>query len=401
MTRARKYAIINLRRFLTKAGCVIKEGNRVIEKMSSIQRVQAALNFEQPDYIPLIENYWGDFVARWRRQQHLRPLPDLPFEDVVEDLEISAYYGMDVAIAIPDESPWPSQAEMLGADRRYVIYRDGWGSVRRGLPGAEFAARDLEVVLSEKSDLDNLEFESPKDDNRYIDYLERVARLSTGEYRPYVVTKLGGPFFRPSRLRGYVRWLMDIAEDPPFVEALARRVTDHLIAIGLEAVRRSGLWHTSIGIFDDCADNSGLQISPKFYTRVFLPQIRRMVKAFKGAGVARVMFHSDGDIQAILDGLVEAGIDAINPVEPRANMDVVELRKRYGKRLAFVGGLCNSRILPQGTAAEVRDHVEHVLKAGEGGGLVVGSHSIGADISLERYEFVMRILAEHGRPLPS
>jgi len=373
----------------------------VIQKMSSIERVQAALDFQQPDYIPLIENYWGDFVARWRQWQQLRPLQDLPFEDVVEDLEISAYYDVDVAIAIPDESPWPNQAQMLDEDGRYVIYRDGWGRVRRGLPGAEFAARDLEVKLSHKSDLDKLEFESPRDDGRYADYLERVAQLSAGEYTPYIVTKLGGPFFRPSRLRGYVQWLMDIADDPAFVEALAARVTDHLIAIGLEAVRRSGLWHTSIGIFDDCADNSGLQISPKFYARVFLPQIGRMVRAFKEAGVARVIFHSDGDIRAILDGLVEAGIDAINPVEPRANMDVVELRKRYGDRLAFVGGLCNSRILPQGTPAEVRAHVEHVLQAGEGGGLVIGSHSIGADISLERYEFVMRILAEHGRPLPS
>ena len=373
----------------------------MIQKMSSIERVQAALDFQQPDYIPLIENYWGDFVARWRQWQQLRPLQDLPFEDVVEDLEISAYYDVDVAIAIPDESPWPNQAQMLDEDGRYVIYRDGWGRVRRGLPGAEFAARDLEVKLSHKSDLDKLEFESPRDDGRYADYLERVAQLSAGEYTPYIVTKLGGPFFRPSRLRGYVQWLMDIADDPAFVEALAARVTDHLIAIGLEAVRRSGLWHTSIGIFDDCADNSGLQISPKFYARVFLPQIGRMVRAFKEAGVARVIFHSDGDIRAILDGLVEAGIDAINPVEPRANMDVVELRKRYGDRLAFVGGLCNSRILPQGTPAEVRAHVEHVLQAGEGGGLVIGSHSIGADISLERYEFVMRILAEHGRPLPS
>ena len=373
----------------------------MIKKMSSIQRVQAALDFQQPDYIPLIENYWGDFVARWRRRQQLRPLQDLPFEDVVEDLEVSAYYGVDVAIAIPDESPWPSRAQMLDEDGRYVIYRDGWGRVRRGLRGAEFAARDLEIVLSHKSDLDNLEFESPRDDGRYADYLERVAQLSAGEYTPYVVTKLGGPFFRPSRLRGYVQWLMDIAEDPAFVEALAARVTDHLIAIGLAAVRRSGLWHTSIGIFDDCADNGGLQISPTFYARVFLPQIGRMVRAFKEAGVARVIFHSDGDIRAILDGLVEAGIDAINPVEPRANMDAVELRKRYGDRLAFVGGLCNSRILPQGTPAEVRAHVEHVLQAGEGGGLVIGSHSIGADISLERYEFVMQILAEHGRPLPS
>lgn len=368
--------------------------------MSSLQRVQAALDFQQPDYVPLIENYWGDFVARWRQWQGFPPLPDLPFEDVVEDLDISAYYGVDVAIAIPDESPWPSQAHRLDEDGKYIIYRDGWGRVMRGLPGAEFAARDLQVVLTDKSDLDSLEFESPQDDSRYAGYLQRVVDLSTGEYTPYIVTKLGGPFFRPSRFRGYIQWLMDIAEDLEFVEALSVRVTDHLIAVGLEAVRRCGLWHTSIGIFDDCASNSGLQISPKVYERVFLPQINRMVRAFKEAGVARVIFHSDGDIRAILDGLVDVGIDAINPVEPRANMDVVELRKRYGDRLAFVGGLCNSRILPYGSPEEIRAHVEHVLEAGEGGGLVIGSHSIGSDISLEKYEFVMQILAEHGRPSP-
>ena len=124
------------------------------ERMNCVQRVQAALDFQRTDYVPLIENYWGDFVARWRRRQHLQPLRDLPFEDVVEDLEISAYYGVDVAIAIPDESPWPSQVQMLDEDGRYVIYRDGWGSIRRGLPGAEFAARDLEVVIGDKSDID-------------------------------------------------------------------------------------------------------------------------------------------------------------------------------------------------------------------------------------------------------
>lgn len=368
--------------------------------MTSIDRVQAALNFQQPDYIPLIDNYWGGFVARWCERHGLRPLEDLAFEDVVEDPRISAYYGVDVAIAVPDESPWPSGEQVLDQDGRYVIYRDGWGRTMRGVPGAEFAARALEVELENKSALDAVTFDSAQDESRYSGYLDRVANLTSGAHKPYVVTKVGGPFFRPSRLRGYTRWLQDVAEDPMFVSALAVRVTDHLIAVGLEALHRSDLWDMSIAIFDDCASNSGLLVSPSSYAELFLPQIRRMVSAFKEAGVAKVIFHSDGDIRAILDGLVDAGVDAINPVEPRANMDVVELRQQYGERLAFLGGLCNSKILPEGTRQEVRQHVERVLKVGEDGGLVIGSHSIGSDISLERYAFVMQILAEHGRPLP-
>ena len=369
------------------------------QMMTSTQRVKAALDFQKPDYIPLIENYLGAFVARWRKRQGLQPLPGLPFEDVVEDFDINSYYGVDVAISIPDEDLWPSEVQTLGKDGRYVIYRDGWGRTMRGIPGSEFAAKELEVMLGHKRDLDSLVFESPQSDDRYKAYLERVASLSEGDYTPYTVTKVGGPFYRPSRLRGYTQWFVDIAEDREFVRALTERVTDHLIAVGLEAVRRSGLLHTSIWIFDDCAHNEGLLVSPKLYESIFLPQISRMAAAFKDAGIARVVLHSDGDIGAILDGLVDVGIDAINPVEPRAHMDVIELRKRYGTKLSFFGGLCNSMILPSGTPEEVRTHVERVLGVGENGGLIIGSHSIGPDISLERHDLVMQILAEHGRPL--
>ncbi len=370
-----------------------------MEGEGSVRRVRNALAFEEPDFVPLFENYWGQFAARWREAHGLAPLADLFFDDVVDDLDLSAHYGVDMAIAIPDETPWPSKAETLRQERDYTISRDGWGRTVRTRPGASFA-EEVDVALKDKLDLDRLEFEPPESDLRYTAYLKRVEDLSHGEYRPHIATKVGGPYLRSSRFRGEACWLMDIAEDPEFVQALCERVTDHLIAVGLEAVRRSGLQHTSLWIFDDCACNQGLLMSPRAYERLFLPQVERMVRAFKGAGVALVGFHSDGDIRAVLDGLVDAGIGAINPVEPRANMDVVDLRERYGRRLALVGGLCNSWILPCGSPAEVRTHVEHVLRAGEGGGLVIGSHSVGPDISLERYEYVMRLLAEHGRPLP-
>jgi hypothetical protein len=81
-------------------------------------------------------------------------------------------------------------------------------------------------------------------------------------------------------------------------------------------------------------------------------------------------------------------------------MDVVELRRRYGQRLAFVGGLCNSLILPTGSDKEVREHVEHVLSTADDGGLVIGSHSISNDVTQERYELFMEILHQYGRPLP-
>ena len=240
-------------------------------------------------------------------------------------------------------------------------------------------------------------FEPATAEARYANMLALRDRARGLPHRPYLFLKVGGPYLRSSFLRGETQWFVDIAEDPQFAAAVADRVTDHLIAVGVEALRRSELAATSIWIFDDVASNNGLLISPRSYERLFLPEIRRMVAAFKAAGAAQVGFHSDGDVRAILPGLVDAGISILNPVEPRANMDVVQLRQRYGHKLTFVGGLCNTLILPTGSPDEVRKHVEHVLSAEDGGGLIIGSHSISTDIPLERYDLLMEILHEHGR----
>ncbi|WP_348251177.1 hypothetical protein, partial [Salmonella enterica] len=67
--------------------------------------------------------------------------------------------------------------------------------------------------------------------------------------------------------------------------------------------------------------------------------------ACKAAGARWFFFHSDGDIRAILPHLAEIGVDLINPVEPRAKMDVVALARQYRGRLQFVGGVDNSGVL--------------------------------------------------------
>jgi uroporphyrinogen-III decarboxylase len=369
-------------------------------EMDSPERVRSALRFRTPDYVPLFDNYWGDFVSRWRLAHGLAPRSGIPLDDVVEDADLEAYYGIDLAIAAADETPWPSRAEELDSDGQCVLVRTGWGETVRRRRGASFETV-LNVALNDKSHLSRMEFDSPQADARYTDFLARVAKLQQRRKPPFVFCKVGGPFLRPSRLRGFTQWLVDIVEDPVFAAELATRVADHLIMVGIESLRRADLYSSGVAIFDDVGSNTNLLVSPRSYHRIFLPQIERMVSAFKQAGASFVMFHSDGDIRLILDGLVEAGIDAINPVEPRAAMDVATLRRRYGNRLAFIGGLCNSVILPSGSQEQVRDHVLHILAAGEDGGLIIGSHSIGADITLERYEFVMQLLHEHARrPAP-
>jgi uroporphyrinogen decarboxylase len=110
-----------------------------------------------------------------------------------------------------------------------------------------------------------------------------------------------------------------------------------------------------------------------------------------------VVVHSDGNLTPLLDMLVDAGVDGINPVEPKAGMDLAELKARYGTRLALIGGMCNAHVLPSGDREAIRRATLRIVEAGRDGGVAIGAHSIGPDIAPETYRFYHELVAEHGR----
>lgn len=116
-----------------------------------------------------------------------------------------------------------------------------------------------------------------------------------------------------------------------------------------------------------------------------------MIKAFKEAGANKVILHSDGNIESVLDVLVEAGIDGINPVEPKAGMNMETLKKKYGGRLSLIGGMCNARVLPTGSREETAEQVQAVVELGKDGGAILVAHSIGPDIPIKNYDWAIEV----------
>ena len=94
--------------------------------------------------------------------------------------------------------------------------------------------------------------------------------------------------------------------------------------------------------------------------------------------------------------LIEAGIYGINPVEYKAGMDVLKLKKKYGKKLSYFGGVDNAGILPRGNKREIENHVRPILEAGREGGIGIGTHSIGSDISVETFDYYRYLVEKYG-----
>lgn len=351
--------------------------------MNAKQRVTAALSFQEPDRVPRFwQDFWPDFQQEWQSKRG--------------QTSLYAHFGEDMRLVRPDEAAWPSRAATLGQRGDKWLVRSGWGEVKLShckTPASQVMGELVEPAIPERIDPEKLVFDDPRGECRFHE-AGREAAAWKDEY--FVFCKSGGPYLRAAFMRGEQQFWMDVVEDPDWTRAFVDRVVDHIIAVAIEGMRRFGLEDTGIAIYDDVAASWGPFVGPAHYERVFLPSLRRMVKAFKDAGAAKVMHHADGNVLSLLDMWVDAGIDAINPVEFRSGMDAVKLREKYGRRLAMVGGLDNCIILPRGDRGEIRDHVLYLLEAGRGGGYVFGPHSIGPDISLETMDYVLELLHEHG-----
>ncbi|MBT3271843.1 MAG: hypothetical protein HN368_01715 [Spirochaetales bacterium] len=341
--------------------------------------VTQALSFERPDRMPVFDSFWDGFIENWRTTRN----PPL-------DMEIEDYYWTDLAVPVANETLFPTRMSELGKDGEYVLVNDGWGRVIRTKPGTYFS-EPVERVFNSPSDLDKMKFDPADLDSRYEKFTEQV-RMHKSKNRA-VFVKIGGPFIRCSFFRGETEFLMDMATDESFASAQVEMVGEHLLQIGLESLRRANAYDFGVWIYDDMCNLRSPMFSPRIFEKIYLPVYRRMISTLKAAGAKWVMLHCDGNLLPFLDMLIDAGIDGINPVEHAAGMDVIKLMEQYGRSLRYIGGVCNSRILPGGDKARIREHVQAIVEAGRNGGLVIGTHTIGPDIPVVDYELYREIIA--------
>jgi uroporphyrinogen-III decarboxylase len=110
-----------------------------------------------------------------------------------------------------------------------------------------------------------------------------------------------------------------------------------------------------------------------------------------------VIYHGCGNARKIFEDFIECGIDAYNPLEAKAGLDVAELRQTLGHRLAFCGNM-DVQLWANGSFEQIRAEVLRKLEAARGGGFIFQSdHSVPTDISAERYEYVVKLVREYGR----
>jgi uroporphyrinogen-III decarboxylase len=380
--------------------------------MTSKERVRAALEHRPPDRPPVWEYFWPQWEDRWLVDKgfaswndvaergvgrHNWERPSLSDWGFPWERDIYDYYEIDMRLIGANTDPLLDGHVVIEETPTHQIVRDGWGVVCKQLRSAEQSNvpnQFLASPINNQEDLEHYHFDAPSDPIRFAAWSRELIRHPDV---PFFVN-LQGPLAIYYHLRGIENGLLDVIDRPAFVRRVAEQFTDFQIEIGTTQIKLAaaagnpvlGVW-----LFEDIAYNTGLLLSPLHYQHVFRPPLERLMRAVRKAGAEFVIFHSDGDIRMALPMLVEIGIDAIQPMEVRAGMDVNQLKAQYGRRLAFVGNIDNTGTLAVGTQYDIYREVVSKLPAASRGGYIIGSsHSIGLDVSTSNYECFRELVRE-------
>lgn len=306
---------------------------------------------------------------------------------------------------VPDRVPWhvgytvPMQRKLeayfgttnlddaLGNHMARYRARPPFQELRPGFFRDEFGVvwnrtvdRDIGVVeeyrLTGRS-LAGYRFPDPRNPARYAPL---PAFIETHRNRFRYVSIGFSLFERAWSLRGMADLMVDMLEAPAFVDELFDALMEFDLAIVAEMVK-----YDIDGILfgDDWGQQRGLLFGAPLWRRFVKPRIARMYAAVKQADKA-LMIHCCGRVQELFPELIELGLDVFNPFQPEV-MDPIEMKRQFGDRLTFFGGLSIQKLLPFGTPQQVRDEARRLADAvGRDGGFIIApSHDMPGDIPAE------------------
>jgi uroporphyrinogen decarboxylase len=319
--------------------------------MNSRERVLAAINRQPLDRVPTdiwaTSEIWATLKAHFGSEEQVRQALHI---DGIADLR-PAYIGPPLRDFPPDAGlDYQVLYGVWGASLKWVDHGTGRYLEQSGVPLAH-----AECV----ADLDAFGWPSPD----WFDYtaFRDVARKA-GETRA-VMCGYMAPVYIHNLLRGLEQSMIDLVADADFTHELLRRVCDFEYERHRRMFEAAGEFIDIAQVTDDLGSQNGPMFSLDTYRKFYRSHHARFIKLCQEFGI-RVFHHDDGAMRTFLPDLVEMGIEILNPVQWNCpGMELTALKRDFGSRICFHGGIENQKVLPFGSPDEVRAEVRHCIDA--------------------------------------
>lgn len=351
--------------------------------LTSRERVNRMMERRDHDRIPRHDSFWAETLARWQGEGLAG--------DVLQLLESDFH-----TLCWCWPQAFPGVEQLLSEDGDTKVVRDGQGKRVRywknksGTPehlGFECDSREAWEKTFKPALLANALQINP----------DEVAKsFRQGRAADKWTHLTGVESFEETRsLMGDEITLMAMAEEPEWLVDVASTFTDVTLH-NFEAVLATGIRPDGLWIYGDMAFKTSTMCSPAMYRELFWPQHKRLADWAHSHGM-KLIFHTDGNVNGVIDLYIEAGFDCLQPLETKAGMDVRTLAPRYGDRLAFFGNIDVMVMI-----SNDRDRIEEEIRSKFAAGMATNGyayhsdHSVPPQVSWETYRFIIDCVNRYG-----
>lgn len=349
--------------------------------MSPRERVWRAIHRQYPDQVPKEAGFTPALYERFKQETgHDDPAEYFGME--TRDVSFSPLYPEDT----PDFSEYvkdvPKEAEVVDEYGHLQIpahYYHFWGYV--------FPLRNAESV----TDIERYPWPDVTLPYRYARLKEDVKRLHE---RDYFVSPFAGHIFESAwQMVGLEKFLMNMTLNPALVEAVLEHFTGDA-CFRARQFAEAGVDMLRTG--DDVGMQTGLMMSPDMWRQFLKPRLARVIQAARQVNPdLPVWYHSDGKIMPIINDLIEVGVTVLNPVQPES-LDVYEVKRSYGDKLAFWGTVGTQSVMPFGTPEDVKREVKRMIELFAPGIVIAPTHVLEPDVPWENVVAFFEAVEEYG-----
>lgn len=369
--------------------------------MNSKERVLTALRREVPDRVPVWVTVVGDLADRLAQTVGIPADPlDAYLTNRISNAALLTTLGNDV-VGIGSTAPHGQPT----TTRSDGFLQDEWGFVYRRVPHGfgsylEIVGRPLAGIRTTKqlaghSGFGQFRLPDPEKPGRFD--IARDRAQAYGRTHALLGIVECTVFEMAWNLVGLEQFLTDMALKREYVGPLLDMVADYSIAVGLRLIQ---LGADAILTGDDLGMEVGPMMSLAMWRRWLKPRLHRVLEAYRLANPGIVIaYHTCGSVLPFIDELADMGVQVLNPIQVTAHgMDAAWLKRAYGDRLAFCGGVDQRQVLPHGSPGDVEREVQRrIAELGPGGGyLLAPTHDIQADTPVDNVLAVFEAVKRWG-----
>ncbi len=355
--------------------------------LTSKERVVRALERRDHDRAPRHDSYWGETIRRWEKEG-LRGGGEAALRQLGGDL-----HGL---CGIYWPAPFPGRNEKVHEDERTVTTTDFYGQTIRQFKDRETTPEHAGWECG-SSEVWHRKFRPLIAEQDIQINIEGIrANLNTGRREEKWCHLCGiEPFEILRKMVGDVTCLMAIAEEPEWIADMSEVTTDNSLR-NLQAVLDAGIQPDGLWVFGDMAYNHATMCSPQAYKELIWPSHKRLCGWAHDNGM-KFIFHTDGDVNGVVDLYIEAGFDALQPLESKARMDVRQLAPKYGRQLSLFGNIdVMAMITNDMDVIEAEIAAKFPAAMAAKGYLYHSDHSVPPQVSWPTYQAIIKLIEKHG-----